>query len=105
MIRMEYVFPIEVNVPSASLKGNKEKAFVSMGNIKVGVVEKVIEPGRFIVSFADGVKVRVQGSEGLKLGCRVQVQFSLNRLKGPEGLPDAERLAPREESGFQMSAM
>ena len=102
---MEYVFPIEVNVPSASLGGNKAKALLLIGSIKVGVVEKVIEPGRFIVSFADGVKVRVHGSEGLKLGSRVQVQFSLNRLKGPEGLPGAERLAPREESGFQMSAL
>ena len=102
---MEYVFPIEVNVPSASLGGNKAKAFLLIGSIKVGMVEKVIEPGRFIVSFADGVKVRVHGSEGLKLGSKVQVQFNLNRLKGPERLPGAERLAPREESGFQMSAL
>src|ERR1039458_1208997 len=99
MIRMEYVFPIEVNVPSASLKGNKEKAFVSMGNIKVGVVEKIIEPGRFIVSFADGVKVRVQGSESLKSGSRVQVQFSPNRSNGTESLPGSDSLGQREESG------
>ena len=102
---MEYVFPIEVNIPSASLWANKAKVFLPIGSIKVGVVEKVIEPGRFIVSFADGVKVRVHGSDGLKLGSRVQVQFSLNRLQGPEGVLGVEKLGPQEKSGFQMSAL
>jgi hypothetical protein len=104
MARMEHVFPIEVSLSSASMGDNRKNVFSSMGRIKVGVVEKIVEPGKFVVSFADGVKVKVQGQENLKIGNRVQVHFDLNQMKGNEKLPAPESLDKQEESGIQLSA-
>jgi hypothetical protein len=102
---MEHVFPTEINVSSSSADLNRGKASSAFAGVKEGVVEKIVEPGSFIVTLPDGMKVRVRGSESLKPGSRVQVQFAPVRLKGAERLPGITKPVQPDENGFEWSAL
>ncbi len=102
---MEHVFPVEVNISSASVGVSRGKFPSSSGSVKEGVVERILGPGSFIVALPEGQKVRVRGSEALKLGSRVQVQFSPVHSKGTEKLEASGKSVQPDEKGFQWSAL
>src|SRR5579872_1073036 len=102
---MEHVFPIEINVSSPLIDINRGKAFSNFSGVKEGVIERIIKPGNFLVTFPDGLKVRVRGSDSIKLGSKVQVQFTPDRLRGAEKLVDAEKAFGPSENGFHWSAL
>ena len=89
---MEKVFPVEIKLPSPGMGLNSGSSVKSAAAGKQGVVEKILEPDRFIVTLADGAKVKVQGPVGLKIGDRV-------RISNP--LPQAEDLSA---AGFSKSS-
>lgn len=78
---MEQVFPVEINIGSAGLNLGTKAGFQQTASFKQGVVEKILEPGSFVVTLADGGKVKVQGPSGLKVGSRVQVSTSRTRVQ------------------------
>jgi hypothetical protein len=59
----------------------------SNGRSRMAVVEKVLEPGRFMVSLENGEKLEVRGGNSLKPGHKVQVLFE-------EGKPPVREARP-----------
>jgi hypothetical protein len=100
---MEQVFPVEINVSSSSV--NLRRGSAASVGFKVGVVEKMLEPGSFIVTLADGLRVKVEGSKALKLGSRVQVQLPATRTKGTETLLGADQPKNMDENSLHWSAL
>jgi len=66
------------------------KAGFSVSGFRLGRIEKIIEPGRFVVVLESGVRVTADGSKALKMGNRVRVfpsRETLSDLKAQKEQP------------------
>ena len=70
---MEQVFPVNIETlmvrKDAFLPGNS----FTQAHFRLGVVERILGPGRFIVAVDGNLKVEVQGSAFLKVGSPVKM--------------------------------
>jgi hypothetical protein len=69
---MEKVFPLDGKIIEPTKKGLPSGKSLSFPD-KCGWIERIVDPGRYIVSLESGVKVTVRGPETLKVGEPVQV--------------------------------
>jgi hypothetical protein len=98
---MEKVFPVEA---LGVIKKNfgMGGAFLSPES-KPGVVEKIVGPGRYIVTLADGSQISAQGSRGLRLGNKVLVLPRIELLNEKKDAMET-RESSLKESGLQLEA-
>lgn len=75
---------------------------LSLGS-KPGVVGKIVEPGKYIVTLADGSQISAQGSRGLRLGHKVQVLSKVDVLN-EQKVSMETRGSSLKESGLQLRA-
>lgn len=94
---MEKVFPVEIvaSFPRRDLRVGKS-SFNSPQVAKEGLIERVLEPGYFVVVMGDGSKIAVRGSDSLRPGNQVRVLPSPLKSDEPE-IP--VRIRPQGEGG------
>jgi hypothetical protein len=68
---MKKLIPVEIGFLGKPLSARE--GALSNPEAKMGIVEKIIGPGKYIVSLENAVKVTVRSVQGLKVGNRVQV--------------------------------
>jgi len=95
------VFPVEVLVTNGELFriGKQSLSQVS----KLGIVEKIVEPGKYLVIMQDGQRVTAEGSKNLGVGNKVQVLRRIDVLSKGKG--DLKIDSPLlKEEGLQWEA-
>jgi hypothetical protein len=101
---MESVFPIELG-PLFSPALSRGKTSPGQPGVKLGMIERIIEPGRFIVALDEGLKIEARGSIALKTGSQVQILFRDERLPLGEKVKNSGfPITKVGENGFQWSA-
>jgi hypothetical protein len=100
---MEKVFPIDGSIIKLAREG-VPSARTRISPTGYGVIEKILTPGRYIVSIEPDVKITVNGSEMMKVGDNVQV--SMSQVKPEKKIANANISEPliTSEKGFQWSA-
>ena len=103
---MEKVFPVETTAVFSRLNLRAGKGFRALTQVaKEGLVEKVLEPGCFVVVLGDGSKITVRGSESLRPGSRVRVLPGSSNMKESEAPSRVGTQTAGDESGFQWTAL
>jgi hypothetical protein len=94
------VFPLEVVLT------NKEFLRVGSDSLspvsKPGFVEKIVEPGKYVVIMQNGKRVTAEGSRGLGIGSKVQVLRRIDLLNASDDLEN--KTPPLKDAGLQCRA-
>ncbi len=103
---MEQVFPVGVGFSSLPIDSNYSgRVTNSQTDFKEGVIEKVFQPGNFIVSLGNGLKIKAKGSGSLKKGNKVRIQLPAKQSLGIEESSSQKITKTLSQDGLQMSAM
>ncbi len=97
---MERIFPVQMNAlpkPPAGLAADW-----SPSGFKLGRIDAILEPGKFVVELENGVRVTASGSRALKLDSRVRVFPPAATLTGGA---EKEQPLPLREKNFSWKAL
>jgi len=98
---MEQVYPTEGGASSLWSGKNQGKSSSQAPVYPLGVVEKAVGPGNFLVVLEDGSRIEVRGSSELKPGSRVRLSPPPGRLTGGDSAPGVEVPPGETAEGLQ----
>src|SRR5581483_12514977 len=95
---MQKVVPIELNGPIKVGAGG-----VQVSGAALGVIEKSLGPGKYLVVLGKGRKIEASGLPGLKIGLKVQVLPAVSTAGEPKEVLSRKALDP-DASGVHWKA-
>jgi hypothetical protein len=98
---MQKSFPVEVLVTNKEFSRVGQQPLSQM--FKLGMVEKILDPGKYVVIMQDGQRVTAEGAKGLGIGNKVQVVRRIDVSNATKDVPKI-KASPLKEAGLQWKA-